>query len=106
MDGNASITVVRPGTGRRDRDRAYEIVIDESPCGHLRRGTTLTMSVAPGRHVLRARIDWAGSKQLTLDLHAGDMSTVVVGPSSGFWRGLSRMFSKTNYLRLDLVTDE
>jgi hypothetical protein len=52
------------------------VLVDEELMGHVGNGETLDLRVEPGPHVVRLRIDWAGSRKLPLFVE--DHATVEV----------------------------
>jgi len=84
----ATIEVHRTTDDARDRGRSYRIEIDGRRVGKLRRGESAKYPVPPGRHTVRARIDWTGSPALQVDASADAPARVVVGPAGlphEFW---------------------
>ena len=63
-----TIRIERRDNGRRDRLRAYKVVLDGAEVGELRRGESISVRAAPGSHRLRLRIDWTGSEEVAFDL--------------------------------------
>ena len=88
----ALIEVLRPRGGWRDRLRRYRIQVDGAEVGRLGRGGRIVVPVAPGRHEVRVRIDWAGSRPLTADLVSREVATFEATPQPFWpgWRGLVR----------------
>ena len=66
---------------RRPRDavarlRSYKVLLDGKQVARLRNGGSAVVHAEPGRHVLQARIDWASSPPLELEL--ADAGSVTV----------------------------
>lgn len=97
----ATIEVRRSEDDARDRGRNYRIEIDGTRVGTLERGETAKYRVSPGRHTVRARIDWTGSPALRVDVSADAPTRVLVAPAGlpyEFWLAFG-----DRYIR---ITDE
>jgi hypothetical protein len=81
--------------------RSYKVVIDGDTVGDIRRGETKTFDVPAGRHEVHLEIDWAKSRDLELNLSAGDVASLTCSarPPNG---GLAVLASK-NYIKLEIV---
>ncbi|CAG0980591.1 hypothetical protein ANRL3_02106 [Anaerolineae bacterium] len=55
----------------------YGVIIDDSPVGSIRNGTTETFDVAPGKHTVHLEIVGYQSKKIAVDLAAGDKVALV-----------------------------
>ena len=95
----ATLTVVRPGVTGIDRARAYEILIDGKPKGTVRSGRELSVALQPGRHTVRARLDWTGSE--IVPVHLGPGATVRMRVQA---RGVRHVIGK-RYLLLTRIDD-
>ena len=78
--GVGSVRVTRSGDSRRDRYRAYRVLIDGRPVGRIRRGQSVTRDVAPGSHTVQIRIDWCASPEVVIDVAAGGGQHLECGP--------------------------
>lgn len=93
------VTVRRPNGGYRDLSRSYRIDVDDVACGVVARGGEVAIEVEPGRHAVRARIDWTGSPTIEVEVASGEETVLRVEPAGGavqFYQALS----KTRYLKL------
>ncbi|MEW1957231.1 hypothetical protein [Kineococcus sp. NPDC059986] len=91
-DDSVTIVVHRP-RGARDLLRAYTLVLDGEEVGRIRQGGRLEVSTTPGRHTIRATIDWSGSPEVAFTTAAGSVVDVEVRARSvltGFVDILSR----------------
>lgn len=70
----ATLVVERTSQAWVDRARAYQILVDGSVKGSVRCGRELALALPPGRHLVRARLDWTGSE--TVPVHLGPGATV------------------------------
>jgi hypothetical protein len=95
----ATLKVERPGTTGIDRARAYEIIVDGEPKGSVGSGRELSLALQPGRHVVRARLDWTGSEDVAVHLGPGATVRMRVRP-----RGVRHVIGK-RYLLLTEIDD-
>ncbi|NMO51592.1 hypothetical protein HH310_10355 [Actinoplanes sp. TBRC 11911] len=95
----ATLRVERPGATGIDRARAYEIIVDGEPKGVVRSGHELSLALQPGRHVVRARLDWTGSAEVPVHLGPGATVRLVVRS-----RGVRHVIGK-RYLSLTPIDD-
>lgn len=69
---------VRRSRGRwADRFRIYVVMIDDGRVGEVGPGEEKAFDVAPGRHHLQLRIDWASSPPIECDLAPGEKLQLV-----------------------------
>ena len=71
----AQIRVVRD-SGRIDRLRAYQVIVDGKKVGEIFDGETRVFAVSPGRHQIRLKVDWFVSNLLELEVAEGDKATL------------------------------
>lgn len=102
MANYSRIVFWRPRWRSRDMLRSYVIDLDGSPRGRLRPGAEISIDVLPGRHVVRARVDWTGSPQQELKVERDSVVRVCVEPAGGAWQ-FWQVFSRTHGLRLTAV---
>ncbi|MGX6601428.1 hypothetical protein ACWKSP_04710 [Micromonosporaceae bacterium Da 78-11] len=88
----ATLVVTRPAQSGR---AAYRIVVDGEVKGKISAGEELVLALAPGKHRIRARIDWTGSPELPVTLGSGATVKLKVEP-----RGLRHGLSRDGYLSL------
>lgn len=86
----------------RDLMRSYVVVLDGKQVGRVGKGEEVTVAIAPGRHVVRARIDWTGSPEIEFTVEAGGRAAFCVGAAGGPFR-LDQMFSRGRYLTLERI---
>jgi hypothetical protein len=70
----ASLTIMRD-SGYADRARKYKVVIDGAVAGDISNGETKEFTVSPGRHHVRMKIDWCGSKPVEFTVTESDAVT-------------------------------
>jgi hypothetical protein len=85
-----------------DRARSYRILIDGEERDRVKNGETVAVDVAPGPHVVRAKIDWAYSPELSVDVPPGGEAHLHCRPRGNL---LTVMYYATigrkRYLRLE-----
>lgn len=100
---SATIVVRRPAdwSFARERDllRSYVVLVDGEKVGRLRRGNELKLRVPPGRHGVRARIDWTGSPEVAVDVAADERAVLLVQPTGSALR-FDQVFGTGRYLNL------
>jgi hypothetical protein len=62
----ASLTIVRD-SGFTDRRRNYQVLLDGNKAGQIGHAETKRFPVSQGRHKLRLKIDWCGSREVEFD---------------------------------------
>lgn len=99
-----TITVHRD-KGYADKLRKYQVLLNGVEIGRLAEGDKLVHQVSEGRHVIEAKVDWCGSKPLSFEANANDVSVTVKSALRG-WRvllaGLYAIFNRRGYLTLEL----
>lgn len=98
----AHITLSRD-SGWTDRIRKYRILIDGKMAAEIGNGETITLPVAPGAHILQARIDWARSAPLHFNTE-NDGARFLVRSNLRGWRVLLAFiyaFMPMRWIRLE-----
>jgi len=80
------IVVERPDAAWRDRVRRYVVKIDGTACGKVGPGGRLVLPVPPGHHTVQARIDWAGSPVVDVEVGGGEKLRFIVAPGGKAWQ--------------------
>ena len=95
-----SVTVSREKAAWRDRVRAYDLKVDGGKVGSVKSGSTLTVPLTPGTHIVRMTIDWCSSKELSLD---GSMDHQLFCKAGGSSRSaiLDILFGRNEYISLE-----
>jgi hypothetical protein len=78
----AYIVLSRKAALWTDRFRDYEILVDGEPAGRIGNGGEARISVAPGSHTVRLKIDWGWSPAITVDVEAGTERVLACGPNA------------------------
>ena len=90
----AEVVLTRPRLRWFDRVRKYSVVVNGVTTGHtISNGETIRLRLPPGEHNVAMKIDWTGSKPLTLSLRSGEVCHLMVERPGD-------MFSTDGYLRL------
>ncbi|MBM7808868.1 hypothetical protein JOD57_004705 [Geodermatophilus bullaregiensis] len=100
MEPAARIVVRRPGGGYRDRWRSYVIEVDGVRAGTVARGEQVELPVAPGRHSVRAVIDWSGSPLVQVEVAAGATAHLTVQPAGSATSALTQLWGRDSWLVL------
>ncbi|MGW0230875.1 hypothetical protein ACWDWO_21390 [Actinopolymorpha singaporensis] len=79
--GTGALRVAREPAKWRDKWRAYRILVDGVQVGRVRRGESTTVTLTPGTHHVRLRIDWCTSPEVSVDITAGEQSELECGPA-------------------------
>ena len=56
---SATIVMTRERPGYRERCRSYAVMVDDAQVAKVKRGQTLRLPIAPGRHEIYLRLDWS-----------------------------------------------
>lgn len=72
---NSTLTITRK-SGFNAAFRDVAILVDDEKVGVVGNGKSLEVAIAPGRHAIRARMDWIKSKPLEITVPSGGGSTV------------------------------
>ena len=67
----ATIHIHRDKTAWSDRARSYKLLVDGEEQGELRHGEAKAFDVAPGRHTVQMKIDWATSVPIDVEMPEG-----------------------------------
>lgn len=99
MMSDAKLIISRPRNVDVDLLRSYTLVLDGSRCERIKRGETVAIDVDPGRHTVKARVDWTGSPEREVNVAPGTVTRLWIGPG-GIWPSMIwRCFTRTRYLR-------
>lgn len=67
----AMIRIKREST-RSDRLRSYRVELDGKSIGQIKDSELKSFEVAPGKHSLRLKVDWARSNAVTFEMEEGE----------------------------------
>lgn len=62
-------------SGYADRARAYTVVVDGKPVGHIRNGEIREFPITGGQHDLSLKVDWCRSNVIHFTAAEGDVVT-------------------------------
>lgn len=97
-----TIALTRAPGRRKDRARAYKVLVDDVRVAEIRGAQTLELEVPSGAHVLRLRIDWTGSPALAFTLTPGQTARFECRPTSvAPWSMVLGLLSRTRYVVLE-----
>lgn len=103
-DGTGTIVVTREAHSFSDRVRAYKVVIDGEVVGKVRNGKSASFTVAPGQHRVRMKIDWSGSPELVVPVHAGYSTGLIckpaVKPAVAVFKSVEAVGNNENWIEL------
>lgn len=101
----AELTVARDTVPSPDRLRAYRLMVDGVAVAKVKRGETATVTLSPGRHRIRMKIDWCGSRTLELDVSDSDRLAVRCRPGLTGLKALAvplyLTFLRNRYIELE-----
>jgi hypothetical protein len=104
---NETELVVRRGSSYVDSLRAYKVVVDRVVVAMVRDGQSVAVPITPGRHSLRLRIDWTGSKEFEFDARPGEKIAFECGSNASVQRpffAFVYVLSRQRYLWLRRAT--
>ena len=97
----ATIQVFRPATKYRDRARKYELLVDGAPLAKISHGETVDLQVSEGHHAVQAKIDWATTPTVEIDVAADETVALRIAPGSG--PAIVNVMRPSKYLTLEVV---
>ncbi|MEV7216923.1 hypothetical protein AB0O31_28010 [Kitasatospora cineracea] len=74
------LLVSRDRTRKRDKWRAYRVLVDGVVVGKVRRGGSVAVEVPTGRHMIQVKIDWCGSPKVLVTVGTGREYRMKCGP--------------------------
>jgi hypothetical protein len=95
-----TIRITREPRGRRDRLRAYSVVVDSQVVAKMRPAETLDVPVAPGGHSVHIAIDWARSPALSVDVAPGETVDLRCAPNTAQSALIGITVGRGKYVRL------
>jgi hypothetical protein len=81
----AEVSVMRSARPRTDRLRGYHVTIDGHKAGILRAGEQLSLTIAPGEHLVRVTMDWVGSDRARVNIKRGQCVWLSCEPRATPW---------------------
>jgi hypothetical protein len=89
-----------------DRNRVYKVLIDGSKVGELWPGKTGAFDISAGEHRIRVKIDFMGSKELTISPSAGEVIELSCNGHGSALALFNTIFRWNSYLDLRVMTVE
>jgi hypothetical protein len=100
---SAKIQIDRVSNAWVDRGRAYEVFINGTSRGKLRRGEQIEIDVDPGPQDVHLAIDWCRSPTLTIDAKPGGRPSLRCRPANPLLIPFAITFRRDRYIRLEAV---
>lgn len=73
-----AVIKIQRGSGYVDKIRNYKVFINNEKVGVISEGEIKEYNVSPGTHTISTKIDWAGSKDIVVDLKENDVINLKV----------------------------
>jgi hypothetical protein len=100
----ARIRLERARGGYTDRLRAYQVMLDGTLAGQVKRGQTLVLETEPGTHHVQLTIDWAKSQLVQVELQPGQEVRLRCWPKANAVSALYRAtLGASDYIGLEVV---
>ena len=82
--------------------RLQELILDNELVGKISHGETLSIDVNPGKHVLKAKIDWCRSNEIEFNVTEGENIKLSFRGSNPFLSIYYITFGMNSYLKLEV----
>jgi hypothetical protein len=99
----AMIQIDRVSNAWVDRGRAYEVFINGTSRGRIRRGEQVEIAVDPGPQDVHIAIDWCRSPTLRLDVKPGERPRLRCRPTNPLLIPYASTFGRDRYIRLESI---
>lgn len=73
-----AVIKIQRGSGYVDKIRNYKVFINNKQIGVISEGEIKEYNVSSGTHIISTKIDWAGSKDIIVDLKENDVINLKV----------------------------
>lgn len=80
--------------------RSYHIMVDGVEIGEIHRGQSRVFSLPSGRHEIRLKIDWGGSRPITVDLQPGKTTSLRCWPNVKAFKAREGLAEPDNWIGL------
>ncbi|MEV0906723.1 hypothetical protein [Streptomyces hokutonensis] len=101
VPAHGTVVLSRVRGGYRDMLRGYDILIDDTRVGSIRRGRTVRFQVPPGEHRLQLKIAWCSSRPLTVLVEEGGTVGFMCAPGGDASDALAAVtVDKDDYISL------
>jgi len=99
---DATLRLRREVSPWRDKLRSYKILLDGKVIGTIANGATHDFTIVAGEHVVRLKIDWAGSPKMSFTVAAGEIAEFVCRAGGGAALGLLQsILTPGRYIQLE-----
>ena len=106
VTAHGTVVLSRERGGYRDMLRGYDVLIDETRVGSIRRGKTVRFEVPPGEHRLQLKIAWCSSRPLTVLVEEGGTANFVCAPGGDASEGIDAVtVDKDDYITLQQTSE-
>jgi len=86
---DAILVIKRSDEVRKDRVRAYRIMLDDNELGRIKAGSTEKFVIQTGNHSLRLKIDWTGSPDVSFEIGESETIEFECEPNKNRWGALA-----------------
>lgn len=84
--------------------RSIEIYLEDRKIGELKNGESKQLNIAPGKYVLKAKIDWCTSNEINIDVHSDEIIRFNLSGRNPFLAFYYVTFGMKNYLKLQQIS--
>ncbi|MFI6402058.1 hypothetical protein [Streptomyces sp. NPDC050548] len=101
VPAHGTLVLSRERGGCRDMLRGYDVLIDDTRVGSIRRGKTVRFEVPPGEHRLQLKIAWCSSRPRTVLVEEGGTVNFMCAPGGDASEGIAAItVDKDDYITL------
>jgi hypothetical protein len=100
---NSAIQIDRVSNAWADRGRAYEVFINGTSRGTIRRGEHIEIEVDPGPQDVQMAIDWGRSPTMRVDVKPGGRPRLRCRPANPLLIPYMVTFGRNRYIRLESI---
>lgn len=89
--------------GYSNKYRKFQLILDNNFIADIKEGEIKTIEVEPGRHTLKAKIDWCQSNELDLNVEEGESKNLKITGTNPFLVFYYVTFGRKKYLNLENI---
>ena len=82
--------------------RKIQLVLDDQVIDEIEDGEIKTIKVKPGKHILKAKIDWCQSNEIVFNINEGEDKEFFLKGTSPLLALYYITFGKDKYLQLEI----
>lgn len=97
----SQITVIRI-SGYSNKLRRIKLVLDNLVIEEIKDGEIKTIKVKPGKHKIKAEIDWCQSNEIEFNITEGENKNISLRGTSPLLALYYTTFGRNNYLKLEI----